>query len=97
MATKITLATGGVLLVHLREEQIMPTTKKRIQIPVSDTVHKELTKLAKKRGLSISSLTYDLVAEALELQEDVYFSRSGDDALESEGNGKLVGHDDAWS
>ena len=75
----------------------MPTTKKRIQIPVSDKVHKELNKLAKKRGLSISSLTHDLVEEALEMQEDVYFSRTGDKALENAVDGELVSHEDAWS
>ena len=75
----------------------MPTQKKRIQIPVTDEVHKELSKLAKKRGLSVSSLTNDLVEEALEIQEDVYFSRHGDKALESLNEADLVGHDEAWS
>jgi len=75
----------------------MPTNKKRIQIPVTDKVHKELDKLAQKRGLSISSLTNDLVEEALEMQEDVYFSRHGDRALENMKEAELVNHDDAWS
>lgn len=75
----------------------MPTQKKRIQIPVTDEVHKELSKLAKKRGLSVSSLTHDLVEEALEIQEDVYFSRHGDKALEDLKDSDLVSHDDAWS
>jgi predicted DNA-binding protein len=75
----------------------MPTAKKRIQIPVSDEVHKELVKLAKRRGLSLSSLSHDLLEEALELQEDVYFSRTGDKALESMKEKELVSHDDAWS
>jgi len=75
----------------------MPTSKKRIQIPVSDKVHKELDKLAKKRGLSVSSLTYDLVEEALEMQEDVYFSRYGDKAIEEIKDSDLVSHEDAWS
>lgn len=75
----------------------MPTQKKRIQIPVSDEVHKELSKLAKKRGLSVSSLTNDLVEEALEIQEDVYFSKHGDKALEGLKDFDLVSHDDAWS
>ncbi len=75
----------------------MPTSKKRIQIPVSDKVLKELDKLAKKRGLSISSLTHDLVEEALEMQEDVYFSRLGDSALDDIKKAKLIKHEDAWS
>lgn len=75
----------------------MPTQKKRIQIPVSDQVHKELDKLAQKRGLSISSLTNDLVEEALEMQEDVYFSKHGDSALEKATPSSLIDHEDAWS
>ena len=75
----------------------MPTQKKRIQIPVSDKVHKKLDTLAKKRGLSISSLTNALVEEALELQEDIYFSRHGDRALENLNSSNLTSHKDAWS
>lgn len=75
----------------------MPTTKKRIQIPVSDKVHKELEKLAKKRGLSLSSLSHDLLEEALELQEDIYFSKTGDKALKESKKENLVSHKDAWS
>lgn len=75
----------------------MPTTKKRIQIPVSDKVHKELERLAKKKGVSLSSLSHDLLEEALELQEDVYFSRTGDKALSESNEKELVSHEDAWS
>ena len=75
----------------------MPTTKKRIQIPVSDQVHKELERLAKKRGLSLSSLSHDLLEQALEIQEDVYFSRTGDKALEDANPDNFISHEDAWS
>ena len=75
----------------------MPTTKKRIQIPVSDRVHKELERLAKRRDVSLSFLAHELLEEALELQEDVYFSRVGDKALEDLDEEKLVKHDDVWS
>ena len=75
----------------------MPTLKKRVQIPVSDKVHKELERLAKKRGLSVSSVTHDLVEEALEMQEDVYFSRTGEHALENAEESTFISHEDAWS
>ncbi len=74
----------------------MPTVKKRIQVPVADRVHKELKILAKKRGLSISSLAHTLLEEALEIQEDVYFSRVSDAALEEMERDNLVSHEDAW-
>ena len=74
----------------------MPTIKKRIQVPISDSAHKELERLAKKRGLSLSSLTNELLEEALELQEDIYFSRVGDKALAELDESELVSHKDAW-
>ena len=66
-------------------------------VPVSDKVHKELERLAKRRGLSLSSLSHDLIEEALEIQEDVYFSRTGDKALEGLKEDELISHKDAWS
>ena len=75
----------------------MPTLKKRIQIPVSDKVHRELEKLAKKRGLSLSSLSHDLLEDALELQEDLYFSRVSDEALRNSKDDDLISHEEAWS
>ncbi len=75
----------------------MPTNKKRIQIPISDTAFKELEKLAKSRGVSISSLSQLLLEEALDLQEDVYFSKTGDSRLEELNEEELVSHKDAWS
>jgi len=75
----------------------MPTNKKRIQIPISDTAFKELENLAKRRGVSISSLSQLLLEQALDLQEDVYFSKTGDDSLKSLDEKKLVSHQDAWS
>ena len=75
----------------------MPTLKKRIQIPVSDKVYKELEKLAKKRDLSLSSLSHDLLEDALELQEDLYFSRVSDEALRNSKDDDLLSHEEAWS
>lgn len=75
----------------------MPTNKKRIQIPISDSAFRELEKLAKRRGVSISSLSQSLIEQALDLQEDVYFSRTGDDSLKNLNEKNLVSHQDAWS
>ena len=74
----------------------MPTSKKRIQIPVENRVYKELERLASKRGQSLSGITADLVEEALEIQEDLYFSREGDRRWEEYDDSKLVSHKDAW-
>ena len=75
----------------------MPTNKKRVQIPISDSAFKELEKLARRRGVSISSLSQALLEQALDLQEDVYFSRTGDNSLKSLDEKGLISHEDAWS
>ena len=45
---------------------------------------------------SLSATTSELVEEALELQEDLYFSREGDRRLEELDKAKLISHKDAW-
>ena len=75
----------------------MPTNKKRIQIPVSDSAFKELEALAKRKGITVSALSQALIEQALELQEDVYFSKKGDSSLENLHEKNLISHLDAWS
>jgi len=74
----------------------MPTLKKRIQIPVEDKTYKELKRLASKREVSMSSLAMALVEEALDLQEDIYFSRIADERLSKLKESKLISHQNAW-
>ena len=84
-------------MVHLFEEILMPTSKRRIQIPISDEVLKQLEVLAKKRGLSLSSLSHTLIEEALEMQEDIYFSKVSEEALANSEEKDYISHEDAWS
>lgn len=72
----------------------MPTTKKRINVIVDDDTYGLLEELSKKRAKSISSLSLSLIEEALELQEDLYFSRIADERLTEKE--KRIPHQKVW-
>ena len=75
----------------------MPTKNPRINIVVEDPLYKILKELADKKGLSMSSLSRDLIREALEMREDIalsYVAEKRDGTLKA---AELIDHDDAWS
>lgn len=71
----------------------VPTTKKRINLSVDDSLYAELQELQSLRGApSLSSIVIELTKEALELQEDLYFARI---AEKREGE-KELSHKEVW-
>jgi len=72
----------------------MPTTKKRINITVDDDVYEALEHLAKKRDEPVAGVGLDLIEEALEYQEDLYFSRIADERLTKKE--RRIPHLKAW-
>ena len=72
----------------------MPTDKKRIHITVDDDTYEALARLSAKRGQSVAGVGLSLIEQALEFQEDIYFSRIADERLKA--RKKWVSHDKAW-
>ncbi len=72
----------------------MPTAKKRINVTIDDETYKALEKLSEKRAKSISSVSLNLIEQALELQEDSHFSRIADERLTKKE--KRISHRKAW-
>jgi predicted DNA-binding protein len=72
----------------------MPTAKKRINITVNDDVYEALERLSKKRAEPVAGIGLDLIEEALEYQEDLYFSRIADERLGKKE--KRIPHEKAW-
>ncbi len=72
----------------------MPTAKKRINLTVEDDLFENLKSLAKKEKSSIASLSHALLERALELREDMYFSKVGEDRLNKKS--KRISHKDIW-
>ncbi len=72
----------------------MPTTKKRINITIDDELYRSLDKLSKKENGTLSSVSLRLIERAVELEEDLYFSRQADKRLSK--NEKRVVHSKVW-
>lgn len=71
----------------------MPTTKKRINLSVDDSLYDELEKLRQIKGApSLSSIVLELTKEALELQEDLYFAKIAAERDEE----PTISHDEIW-
>lgn len=72
----------------------MPTAKKRINLTVEDDVFESLNKLAKKEHTSVASISHILLEKALELREDIYFSKVSEERISKKF--KRVSHEDIW-
>lgn len=72
----------------------MPTAKKRINITVDDEVYEALERLSVERDQPVAGVSLGLIEQALEYQEDAYFSRVADARLARKQ--KRVSHAKAW-
>ena len=72
----------------------MPSEKKRINLTVDDKTYSALEILSGKTQQKISTVSLNLIHQALELQEDIYFSKVADKRLSQKQ--KRVSHDKAW-
>lgn len=72
----------------------MPSMKKRINLTVDDKTYLMLKTLSGRRQQKISTVSLDLIQQALELQEDIYFSKVADKRLSQKQ--KRVSHSKAW-
>ncbi len=72
----------------------MPTAKKRINITVGDDVYEALERLSTTRDQSVAGVGLSLIEQALEYQEDLYFSRVADERLAKKE--RRIRHDEAW-
>ena len=72
----------------------MPTAKKRINISVDERVYDALVRLSDQRAQSVAGVSLSLIEQALEYQEDLYFSRIADERLNK--RQKRVSHENAW-
>lgn len=72
----------------------MPTAKKRINLTVEDELFANLKQLAEQENTSVANVSHALLERALELKEDHYFSRVGEDRLAKKS--KRLSHKDIW-
>jgi hypothetical protein len=73
----------------------MPSKNPRINVTFEEETAGLLALMADQEHKSLAGLVRELALEALELREDLFFSRMAEN-LDQEG-GKTVDHDEAWS
>ena len=72
----------------------MPTSKKRINLTLDDSLYKQLEQLRKiRKSPFLSSVLIDLTKEALELQEDLYFAKIAEEREKE----SVLSHKKVWS
>jgi predicted DNA-binding protein len=72
----------------------MATTKKRINISVSDAVEEAVALLAKRDMVPQATKVSELLSLALEIEEDTYFSKIVTDRLSQKNT--WLHHADVW-
>jgi predicted DNA-binding protein len=72
----------------------MTTKNPRINITLEETTANILNDLASREHKSVASVARELIAEALELREDIYLSALADARLSE--NNKPLNHEDVW-
>jgi predicted DNA-binding protein len=90
------LGFGVAPVLHLQwREKKMPTAKKRINITVDDRIYEALERLSSERAQSVAGVGLSLIKQALEYQEDLYFSRVADERLGKKQ--KRIPHEKVWA
>lgn len=72
----------------------MPTQNPRLNLTLNDDIMKSLNALAKKSKQTVSAVAKKLLEDALETQEDIYFSRLANER-DTE-NTKWISHEEVW-
>jgi metal-responsive CopG/Arc/MetJ family transcriptional regulator len=71
----------------------MATLKKRVNLTIEDELYSEFEAIKElRKESSLSSVILDLAKEALEINEDLYFSKIAEQRL----NEKRISHHQVW-
>lgn len=74
----------------------MPTKNPRINVVIEPEIYTILIKLAEGQGLSLSLLSRDLIKEALEIREDIYWEKEAKNREKTFVLKKSLSHEDVW-
>ncbi|MFH1459993.1 MAG: antitoxin, RHH family protein [Candidatus Omnitrophota bacterium] len=74
----------------------MPTKNPRINVVLDPEIYNILNKLAQSQGISLSLFSRDLIKEALEIREDIYWQEQAQIRDKTFSKKKNVAHKDIW-
>lgn len=75
----------------------MPAKNPRVNIVLDPLLYAALGKMAERDGVSMSLEARDLIKEALETKEDIYWDIVAADRARTCKAGKAVSHKDIWA
>ena len=74
----------------------MPTLSPRVNVVLEKPLYARLKKLARKDGVSLSTMVRDLVRDALEQYEDACLVRLAEKREKTFDRPKALSHDQVW-
>jgi len=74
----------------------MPTKNPRINVVIDPEIYNILDKLAQNQGISLSLFSRDLIKEALETREDIYWQKQAQKRETTLSKKKTLSHKDIW-
>jgi len=74
----------------------MPTKNPRVNVVLDPEIYKTLMKLAHNQGISLSLFSRDLIKEALEIREDLYWQKEAEEREKTFSQKKALSHKDIW-
>jgi len=74
----------------------MPTKNPRLNIVLEPELYSLVSKIAHKRGLSLSLFARDLLIEALEIREDMYWQDVAERREKTFSPKKALPHKETW-
>lgn len=75
----------------------MPTKNPRVNIVLDPKIYNILYKLAQTEGISLSLFSRDLIKEALEIREDIYWQEEAQKRDTTLSNKNFLSHKDIWN
>ena len=74
----------------------MPTDHPRVNVVLERPLYQSLTRLAKRDGISLSLKMRDLVRNAMEIEEDIYWERKAQARSKTFSLKKSLSHEAVW-
>lgn len=74
----------------------MPTKNPRLNVVLEPRLYQALDKLAHREGVSLSLAARDLIKEALEIHEDIYWNKAAQTREKTFSSKKSFSHKETW-
>ncbi len=74
----------------------MPTHNPRVNVVLEPSLYSTLCQLAKKAGVSLSLFSRDLIKDALEIREDMYWQEVAQEREKTLSKKNAVSHKEIW-